>query len=122
MHDVAGKLALVTGATRGIGEASARALDVAGPRVVLSGRTQSDLERVVGELKNDPVILEADLSLSRAGSELAERVLDAVGDVDILVNNAGIPMRRTPHELTEEDFDLASSQSILGSYRFTADI
>jgi len=38
LHDLAGKLALVTGATRGMGEASARALDAAGARVVLSGR------------------------------------------------------------------------------------
>jgi len=102
----------VTGATRGIGEASARALDAAGARVVLSGRTLSDLERVAAELTHDPVILEADLSLARAGSELAERVLDAVGGVDILVNNAGIPMRRTPDELTEEDFDLVFSLNV----------
>lgn len=112
MYDLVGKLALVTGATRGIGEASARALDAAGARVVLSGRTLSDLERVAAELTHDPVILEADLSLARAGSELAERVLDAVGGVDILVNNAGIPMRRTPDELTEEDFDLVFSLNV----------
>jgi NAD(P)-dependent dehydrogenase (short-subunit alcohol dehydrogenase family) len=112
LYDLVGKLALVTGATRGIGEASARALDAAGARVVLSGRTLSDLERVAAELTHDPVILEADLSLARAGSELAERVLDAVGGVDILVNNAGIPMRRTPDELTEEDFDLVFSLNV----------
>jgi NAD(P)-dependent dehydrogenase (short-subunit alcohol dehydrogenase family) len=70
------------------------------------------LERVAAELTHDPVILEADLSLARAGSELAERVLDAVGGVDILVNNAGIPMRRTPDELTEEDFDLVFSLNV----------
>jgi NAD(P)-dependent dehydrogenase (short-subunit alcohol dehydrogenase family) len=112
MTDLTGKIAMVTGASRGIGEASARALDAAGARVVLSGRTGSDLRRVAAELGNNPLVLEADLSPPRAGTELAERVLDAVGGVDILVNNAGIPMRRTPDELTEEEFDLVFSINV----------
>ena len=112
MHDLKDKVAVVTGATRGIGEASARALDAAGARVVLTGRTVSDLHRVAGELTNDPVVLESDLSPPRAGTELAERVIKAVGGVDILVNNAGIPMRRTPDQLTEEDFDLVFSINV----------
>ena len=112
MRDLKDKVAVVTGATRGIGEASARALDAAGARVVLTGRTVSDLHRVAGELTNDPVVLESDLSPPRAGTELAERILEAVGGVDILVNNAGIPMRRTPDQLTEEDFDLVFSINV----------
>lgn len=104
--DLTGKTALVTGASRGIGEACARALDAAGARVVLSGRTVSDLERVAGELTNDPLILPADLARTGAGTELAERVVAETGGVDICVNNAGIPMRRTPDQLTEEDVDL----------------
>ena len=112
MHDLKDKIAVVTGATRGIGEASARALDAAGARVVLTGRTVSDLHRVAGELTNDPVVLESDLSPPKSGTELAERVLEAVGGVDILVNNAGIPMRRTPEQLTEEDFDLVFSINV----------
>ena len=112
MHDLNDKIAVVTGATRGIGEASARALDAAGARVVLTGRTVSDLHRVAGELTNDPVVLESDLSPPKSGTELAERVLEAVGGVDILVNNAGIPMRRTPEQLSEEDFDLVFSINV----------
>ena len=112
MTDLNGKVAVVTGASRGIGEASARALDGAGARVVLSGRTVTDLERVAADLGNDPIILEADLAPPRAGTELAERVLASVDGVDILVNNAGIPMRRKPEELTEEDFDLVFSINV----------
>ena len=112
MNELSGKIAVVTGATRGIGEASARALDAAGARVVLTGRTVADLDRVAADLSNDPVVLEADLAPARAGTALAERVLAAVAGVDILVNNAGIPMRRTPHELTEEDFDLVFSINV----------
>ena len=116
MTDLEGKTALVTGASRGIGEASARALAAAGARVLLSGRTVSDLERVAADLAADcteaPLILEADLSPPGAGTELAERVIAATGGVDILVNNAGIPMRRTPDKLTEEDFDLVFSINV----------
>jgi len=62
MADLAGKTAVVTGASRGIGEASARALDELGAQVVLSGRTVSDLERVASDLSNSPVVIPADLS------------------------------------------------------------
>jgi NAD(P)-dependent dehydrogenase (short-subunit alcohol dehydrogenase family) len=106
MTDMTGRIALVTGASRGIGEASARALDAVGARVVLSGRTVADLERVAAGLDNDPVIVPGDMSLSGAGTKLATDVLAAVEGVDVLINNAGIPMRRTPEQLTEDDVDL----------------
>ena len=112
MNDLNGKIALVTGASRGIGEASARALDSAGARVVLTGRTVSDLQRVASDLENNPVVIESDLAPAKAGSILAEQVLESVGGVDILVNNAGIPMRRSPDDLTEEDFDLVFSINV----------
>lgn len=101
-----GRIAVVTGASRGIGEDSARALDAAGARVVLSGRTVADLERVAAELSNDPVIVPADLAKPGAGTDLAARILAEVDGLDILVNNAGIPMRRTPEQLTEDDVEL----------------
>lgn len=107
-----GKVAVVTGASRGIGEASARALDAAGAQVVLTGRTTADLEDVAAELQHDPVVLTADLAPAGAGTDLARRILSDVGGVDVLVNNAGIPMRRTPAQLTEADFDLVFSINV----------
>lgn len=112
VHDLSGRIAVVTGATRGIGEESARALDRAGARVVLTGRTVEDLERVAADLSNDPVIIQADLAPAGAGSLVAEQILANVDGVDILVNNAGIPMRRTPEALTEEDVDLVFSLNV----------
>ena len=107
-----GKVAVVTGASRGIGEDSARALDAAGAQVVLTGRTTSDLDRVAAELAHDPVVLTADLAPAGAGTDLARRILSEVDGVDVLVNNAGIPMRRTPAQLTEADFDLVFSINV----------
>jgi len=105
MIDLAGKTALVTGASRGIGESCARRLDEAGARVVLTGRTLGDLQRVAADLNNDPLVFQSDLEPSGAGTALAQRVVAEVGGVDIVVNNAGIAMRRLPHELTEADVD-----------------
>ena len=107
-----GKVAVVTGASRGIGESSARVLDAAGAQVVLTGRTTSDLERVAADLQHDPVVLTADLAPAGAGTDLARRILGEVDGVDVLVNNAGIPMRRTPGQLTEADFDLVFSINV----------
>jgi NAD(P)-dependent dehydrogenase (short-subunit alcohol dehydrogenase family) len=119
MHSLEGRIAVVTGASRGIGEASARALDAAGARLVLSGRTVSDLERVAAELSNEAVVVPADLSAPGAGTDLAERILGAVDGVDVLVNNAGIPMRRTPEQLTEADVDQVFAINVRGLLMLT---
>lgn len=100
------KTALVTGASRGIGEAAARALDAAGARVILTGRTVADLERVAAELGNDPLVMPADLRPAGGGTRLAESVLSATGGVDVLVNNAGMAIGGAPETLTESDLDL----------------
>ncbi|HEV2760216.1 MAG TPA: SDR family NAD(P)-dependent oxidoreductase [Acidimicrobiales bacterium] len=88
-----GRTALVTGASRGIGAATARALDRAGARVALAARTQSDLEAVVAGLVNDPVALVADLGDATAVGDLAAAAEAALGRVDVLVNNAAVAQR-----------------------------
>jgi len=85
-----GRLALVTGASRGIGEHCARSLAAQGARVALAARSESDLARVAGDLPNDPVVLTSDLAEPGAGAELAAAAVEALGGVDILVNNAGV--------------------------------
>ena len=91
--DLTGRIAVVTGASRGIGAATARALDTAGARVVLVARTQSALRTVAAELRNASLVVPADLADPASGPATAAAILDAVGQVDILVNNAAAAAR-----------------------------
>ena len=100
-----GRTALVTGASRGIGAAIARALDAAGARVALAARGREGLEEVAGSLANGPVVLEADLADAGAPSRLAAAAIVAMGRVDVLVNNAAIAHRAPTAGLTAEVVD-----------------
>jgi NAD(P)-dependent dehydrogenase (short-subunit alcohol dehydrogenase family) len=103
--DLSDKAALVTGATRGIGAAVARALDAAGARVALSGRDRSLLDDVAAELTHDPIVVPAELLDAAAPGKLATAVLEALGTVDILVNNAAMAARVETTELSPELID-----------------
>ena len=105
MNALASKTALVTGASAGIGEAAARALDAAGARVVVTGRSVERLERVAAGLRNDPLVMPADLGEPGAGMRLAGAVLAETRGVDVLVNNAGMAIRGAPEDLAEADLD-----------------
>jgi 3-oxoacyl-[acyl-carrier protein] reductase len=90
MFDLTGKVALVTGATGGIGEAIARALHAQGAQVALTGRREAELARVAEALGGERVLVApADLANPAAPAALVEKVEGALGSLDILVNNAG---------------------------------
>ena len=98
-----GRTALVTGASRGIGAATARALDRAGARVLLSARDEAALAGVAAELRNEPVVLAGDLATEDGPAQLARRALEVEGRIDILVNNAAVAAR-----LDSTDLDAAT--------------
>lgn len=100
-----GRRALVTGASRGIGAATAVALDLAGARVLLTGREEATLRDVAEELANDPIVVVADLSFPSAPAELAAAALETLGGVDILVNNAAVAIRQASEELEGSQID-----------------
>jgi 3-oxoacyl-[acyl-carrier protein] reductase len=103
------RVALVTGASRGIGRAVAIALAEAGASVAINYRTQKgaaeEVRSIIRNLGRPAVILQADVSLSADVDELLEAVEHELGSVDILVNNAGITQIKPFPELAEADWD-----------------
>jgi NAD(P)-dependent dehydrogenase (short-subunit alcohol dehydrogenase family) len=93
LFSLEGRTALVTGASRGIGAATARALDAAGARVALVARSEADLTEVAADLVHDPLVIVGDLAEIDAPAAIAEQALVALGSVDVLVNNAAAAAR-----------------------------
>lgn len=94
-----GRRALVTGASRGIGAAIARALDRAGARVALNAREAGSLHSTAAGLTHSPVVLPGDLSDPTVPGRLARQAEEALGGVDVLVNNAAVAVRAPIDEL-----------------------
>lgn len=103
---LAGKVALVTGANTGIGQAIAVALAEAGADVALVGRSEpgETLERI-GATGRKSLSIKADLSSTAPVMGVVGRVVAELGRIDILVNNAGIIRRNDLADFTEEDWD-----------------
>ena len=110
MKDCKGKTALVTGASRGIGRATAKALAKAGAQVLVHyGRGADEAKAVVHDIRDAggrAEALGADLSSPTGAHDLARQVRAIVGDrLDILVANAGTALAATIEETSGEDFD-----------------
>ncbi|MFD4973482.1 SDR family oxidoreductase [Streptomyces sp. NPDC058424] len=90
MTELSGKVALVTGASRGIGYGIAEALVARGDRVCITGRNEEALKGAVEKLGSDRVVAVAGKAHDEAHrAEAVERVMEAFGRVDFLINNAG---------------------------------
>jgi 2-deoxy-D-gluconate 3-dehydrogenase len=101
-----GWVAVVTGGTRGIGEAISMALGEAGADVVAVSRTpRPKVEKAIASCGRRYVHLKADLTRREEVREVIPSILERIGRVDILVNNAGIIRRKAALEYSEEDWD-----------------
>ena len=83
-----GTVALVTGASSGIGEAAARALTQAGAKVAIAARRRDRLEKLAGEI--DALVIEADVTDREQATETVRRTVDELGRLDTVINNAGV--------------------------------
>src|SRR5476651_1394642 len=107
--DLKGRIALVTGGSRGIGAAIAAALAEAGAAVVVNYRQRAvEADAVVAAIAGKggrAISLPADVSQAASVSRMVEHVASALGPIDILVNNAGVAIVRGIDDLTEAEFD-----------------
>jgi 3-oxoacyl-[acyl-carrier protein] reductase len=108
--DLTGRIALVTGASRGIGAAIAIALAEAGAAVAVNYRKRADdAETVVRKIEGmggRAIAIAADVSQAAAVARMVDQAASALGPIDILVNNAGLAIVRGIDDLTESDFDV----------------
>ncbi len=108
LFDLTGKVALVTGASSGIGRRQAQALARAGASVVLLGRRKEQLISTVAEIESSSgkaACLAVDLADRDSLTRVANRAADLFGTIDILINAAGINLRQTVDEIVIESWD-----------------
>lgn len=117
MRDLNGRVAWITGAGTGIGEAGAAALADSGMTVVLSGRRRDKLDIVAQRIGANAEVAVLDVADKAAVATVAEDILGRHGRVDVLVNSAGINIRgRHWHELSTDDWDQVIRVDLDGAF------
>jgi len=119
LFDLAGKVAMVTGSTKGLGETSAKALAKAGAEVAVCGRNPADLKRVPAEIQamgRKSAGFELDVLSKEKVKKGVEQILNHFGRVDILVNNAGMNYRVPVLEYPEDQWDLIINTNLKGYF------
>ncbi len=117
-----GRVAMVTGATKGLGLGIARGLAEAGADLVIVSRSQKDCETVAAEMKNKgrfALPCAADLRELSSIQELVKVAVEKFGRIDILINNAGAAVTKPPEDMKEEDWDFVMDLNLKGAF-FTA--
>jgi gluconate 5-dehydrogenase len=117
LFDLSGKVAIVTGAGRGIGRAIAETLAAFGACVVLSGRTRATLEEVAAGIGDAAMVQVADVSREPDVLVLRDAALERFGRIDVLVNNAGInPIWRGVEKVALADWQAIIDVNLTGTF------
>ncbi|MBC2581702.1 SDR family oxidoreductase [Clostridium sp. DJ247] len=120
MKSLEGKVAIVTGASRGIGSAIAKQLAALGAKVVVNYSSSPEkAEKIVEEitkLGEKAVAIKADVSNIKDVERLFSETINEFGKVDILINNAGVILYKLLSDVTEEEFDKLFNINVKGTY------
>lgn len=125
LFDLSGKVAVVTGGSRGIGRAIAGGLAAAGATVVIASRKLDSCKQAADEIHTETGVPTSAVAchVGRWGDcdALADRVLEEFGTCDVLVNNAGLsPLYPSLGEISEEYWDKVSAVNLKGPFRLSA--
>jgi NADP-dependent 3-hydroxy acid dehydrogenase YdfG len=116
------KVALITGASAGIGQASARALAREGAKLVLTARRAQRLEELVAEAKSlgtEGVFVTGDARDEKTARQTVERAMSAFGRIDILINNAGVGNYKNLVDTSADDYDEMMDSNVRSTFLFT---
>jgi len=119
MADLKNKVAIVTGARRGMGRAHALALAKAGAKVVVADISQEECEKVVEEIKKtkgEAMAVKCDVTKKEEIDQMIQTAVKEWGKLDILVNNAGICQFKPFLDMTEKEWDLTLSVNLKGYF------
>lgn len=119
---LAGKIAWITGAGRGIGRATAIAMAQAGAKVVLCSRSQGEIYSVAEEIRlanGKALSIACDISKGKEIAGLMKRVRNEWGNIDILVNNAGVAVFEKILSSSEKDWDAMMAVNLKGAFLCT---
>src|SRR5215468_4486288 len=122
--DFSGKVALVTGSSRGIGAEMIKAFSQRGAQCVVNfvadaqGQNKTDATNVASDL-NEPLVIECDVTQPAQVEAMMERIQDRHGGLDILVNNSGIISDRTIKKMSMEDFESVVGVNLTGTFTVT---
>ena len=119
MFDISGKVALVTGGSKGIGFGVAEGLAAAGAEVVIANRDAAAGEKAVKRLAEKGLVLtsmQTDVSKYGSIKTAIDRVVGDHGKIDILVNNAGAIVRKLALDISEEEYDQVADTNLKGTF------
>ncbi len=120
--DIKNKIALVTGASKGIGRETALALAREGAHIAISARSEELLQEVAGEIRaagSKALVFPGDMSDEKTIAEFVEATIAEFGRLDILINNAGVGIFGPVAELSTEDWDTMFSLNMRGVFLMT---
>lgn len=120
LFDLHGKSAIITGGSKGLGQAMAAGLASAGANVLLTSRHEDEAKAAAEEIAKDfgqqAIGMVADVTDPEDVQEMTERALDEFGQIDILINNAGINIRGAIDELSFEEFQQVQDTNVNGPW------
>ena len=119
LFDLTGRVAIMTGAGRGLGRTMALALAAAGADLALASRTTPELESLVEEIEalgRRAIAVPTDITSPEACEALVAAAVERLGRLDILVNNAGTNVRKAALEITPDEYDFVIQTNLKGYF------